>query len=364
MDCISIPELDTSKWGERLLAPLKGGRYPLGASIELTERCNLSCVHCYINQPAGDCYAKTRELDTVQFKSVLDKMADHGTLFLLMTGGEPLIRKDFKELYLHAVKQGMLVTLFTNGTLMTGEIADLLVDYPPFGIEITLYGATRETYESVTMIPGSYDRCLKGIEIILDRNLPLALKSMLLKENYHELEGMRSLAESYGLDFRYDGVIWPRNDGDHEPEDHRLSVSELIEIERRDPKRIEQWQKYTERFGSQVIRKNRVFTCGGGVHSYHVNSLGQMMLCLMVRHPAFDLLEMDFKEAWEGIGELRKMQRTMHTECETCIVGGFCSQCPGWSYISHGDYETPVDFVCRLGKRRADLILENNSIVL
>ena len=179
MDCSFEPELTLDDWAVQLISPLQNGRYPLSASIELTERCNLNCVHCFINQPAADKCARSTELDTTAWKRILDQMAEAGALFVLMTGGEPLLRKDFAEIFTHARRLGLLVTLFSNVTLLTPALADLLADLSLHSLEVSLYGATQETYEKVTGQPGSFRRCMRGIELALSRGLKISLKTVL-----------------------------------------------------------------------------------------------------------------------------------------------------------------------------------------
>ena len=155
MDCVNYTELDMDDWGELLLKPLQGSRFPLAAEFEITDRCNLGCVHCFINQPAGSTAHIQHELSTGEIKEILDQIADSGCLHLLLTGGEPLLRPDFSEIYLHARQKGMLVMLFTNATLMTPSVIETLKQAPPILVEVSLYGATQETYEAVTRMPGS-----------------------------------------------------------------------------------------------------------------------------------------------------------------------------------------------------------------
>ena len=140
-----------------------GERVPMQVSIEVTRRCPLECLHCYNNLPMGDMEAKQREMTKEEHFKMLDELVDMGCFWLLYTGGEIFARKDFLEIYTYAKKKGFLITLFTNGTIINEQIADYLVEWPPFAIEITLYGRTRETYEALTAVPGSYDRCLRGI---------------------------------------------------------------------------------------------------------------------------------------------------------------------------------------------------------
>lgn len=139
---------------------------PSSATIEVSHRCPLECVHCYNNLPMSDVDAMRAELSYDEHCRMLDELAEAGCLWLLFTGGEIFARKDFLDIYTYAKKKGFLITLFTNGNLITPKIADYLVEWRPFSIEITLYGATRETYERLTGLPGSYDRCMRGIGLL------------------------------------------------------------------------------------------------------------------------------------------------------------------------------------------------------
>ena len=127
-----------------------------------------------------------RELSTDELRRIIDEIADAGCLWLLFTGGEIFARKDFLEIYTHAKQRGLLISLFTNGTQVTPAIADYLAVWRPFAIEITLYGRTRETYERLTGVPGSFDRCMRGIRLLKERGLPLKLKSVAVTINRHE----------------------------------------------------------------------------------------------------------------------------------------------------------------------------------
>ena len=152
-------------------------RTPIRAAIEITHRCNNNCVQCYNNLPLNDKETRRKELSYEEHCRIIDEISALGCLWLLFTGGEIFARKDFLDIYTYAKQKGMLITLFTNGTLITPEIADYLVQYRPFVIEITLYGNTQETYERVTRISGSFDRCMQGIELLRQRELPLKLKA-------------------------------------------------------------------------------------------------------------------------------------------------------------------------------------------
>lgn len=335
-----------------MLAPLGPDRYPLSGSMELTERCNLECVHCYINQPAALKPALLNELSTSGWMDIIDQMSAAGTLFLLMTGGEPLLRQDFSEIFTHARKKGLLVTLFSNVTLLTPELADLLAGWSLHSLEVSLYGATRETYEQVTRQPGSFERCLRGIELALSRGIKTNLKTVLLTSNRHELDAMQALTESLGLDFRYDSTLWPRLDGSTQNLRYQVGVKETLALDLTDPERRAAWEKTAQENEGRLIREKYAFTCGAAFRSFHISASGRMTPCMMVRRPAISIPEMGFSQAWKQIGQIRGITREKHTACETCTAGTFCTQCPGWSLALSGDYETINPEICEQGRLR------------
>ncbi|MDF1521017.1 MAG: radical SAM protein [Brevefilum sp.] len=366
MTCPNIPEIDLGDLGAAIHAQMKGRRYPLSGMMELTDRCDLNCVHCYINQPAGSIQSRSKELSTDQIKDILRQAVEAGTLFMTFTGGEVFLRQDFQEIYTYARRLGLLVTIFTNATLITPRIADLLDEIRPQMVEITLYGATKETYERVTRIPGSYDRCLNGINLLREKGIKFSLKTMLLNSNKHELAQMQAMAEEFGVSLRYDGTLWPRMDRGLAPFKQQIPVEEMITMDFEDPERREEWIRLARDFSGFTGREKYVFSCNGGVQSYHIDSAGNMCFCTMVREPAYSLGEMSFMEAWRKIGELRKLERQLSTPCQTCTLGALCTQCPGWSQAIHGDNESPVEFNCAMAherKKQVDQFLRYNVLI-
>ena len=179
-------EVEAETFMQRLIDQGGGRRIPWSGSIELTTRCNLNCRHCFINTPVNDRKARQEELSTDEVIGVLDEVAAEGCLWLLLTGGEPFVRPDFLEIYEHAKKKGFLVIVFTNGTKITPEAARFLSEYPPFSIEVSLYGATQHVYESITRVKCSYKSCLQGIDLLMRYEMPLKLKTVLMTGNHHE----------------------------------------------------------------------------------------------------------------------------------------------------------------------------------
>jgi len=161
--------------------------------MEITERCNNNCVHCGINLPADDFGAAAREFPTEAIKEILHEAASLGCLTVRFTGGEPLLRKDFEEVYLYARKIGLKVLLFTNATLMTPPLAELFSRLPPLEkIEVSVYGMQKTSYESITRTPGSFEAAWRGINLLLERKVPFVVKSALLPPNREEVEAFEN----------------------------------------------------------------------------------------------------------------------------------------------------------------------------
>jgi radical SAM protein with 4Fe4S-binding SPASM domain len=338
-----------------------GERAPLQVSIEVTRRCPLECLHCYNNLAMDDMEARRRELSKEEHFRILDELVEIGCFWLLYTGGEIFARKDFLEIYTYAKKKGFLITLFTNGTIINERIADHLAEWPPFAIEITLYGRTRETYEALTAIPGSYDRCLRGIRLLKERGLPLKLKTVATSVNKHEVVAMQQFAEEeLGVEFKFDGQINPRIDCSHSPLAVRLAPEDVVALDFHAPKLASEYRRLAERdLQSPPISEhsNSMYICGGGMSSFAINAYGEVGICVISQQETFSVREAGVKAVWEGaLLKLRTRQRTRVTKCIDCRIHSLCGMCPANGELENGDRESPVEFLCNIAHLRAAVL--------
>jgi radical SAM protein with 4Fe4S-binding SPASM domain len=333
-----------------------GQRALLDVSIELTDRCPLQCAHCYNNLPINDKESGSRELSTAEHFRVLDELAEMGCLWLLYTGGEIFARPDFLEIYTYAKQKGFLITLFTNGTMITDEIADYLLQWPPFSIEVTMYGRTKEVYEAVTGIPGSYGRFLRGIEALCSRGLPLKLKTVANSINKHEVLAMKHFAEKeLHVNFKFEGVLNPRVDSSKAPLAFRLPAEEVVAFDLRSPGVPDEYRKLAE----QDLRApegpdDRLYGCGGGMYSFALDPYGQISLCVLSQKEKYNLRGGSVKQAWEQfIAGLRQKKLTKSSRCESCRIRSLCNMCPAFGELENGDAENVVEFLCEVAHLRA-----------
>ena len=139
--------------------------------LEITARCNNNCRHCYINLSPGDSAAKSLELSPKEISDIANDAVKLGAIWCLITGGEPLLRPDFEEIYLLLKRKGLLLSVFTNATLINEKHIALFKKYPPRDIEVTVYGATKETYEGITRLPGSFDMFTRGLDLLVSSGI-------------------------------------------------------------------------------------------------------------------------------------------------------------------------------------------------
>jgi len=355
-DAPVVVEVPFSDLQRRLGLPQR--RLPLQGTLETTFRCNLNCVHCYVNQPAGDAHERARELPLERLTALIDEIAEAGCLEVLFTGGEVLVRHDFTELYLHAIRSGLLVTVFTNGTLLTERIADLFDAYRPHAVEISLYGMSRETYERVTRVPGSYDRCLEGIGRLVERGIPLKLKTMALTWNQHEVAAMEAYARGLGLLFKFDGLLNPRVDcGANRNGELQLTAEQAIALDLQDSERMRELAEFCDRFVKREgppVEHEYVYNCGAGHMSFTVDPYGHLQMCQLSRRDAFDVRSERFERGWnEHFPKLRARKWQTHSICRSCNLVSLCGSCAGAAEMETGDVEGLVPQFCEIAHLRA-----------
>ena len=345
-------------WSRGVHEQVVARRVPISGSIEITRRCNLSCVHCYNNLPLGDEQARRGELTFGEHCCLLDEMAAEGCLWLLYTGGEIFARKDFLDIYGYAKKAGFLITLFTNATLIDKAKAEYLSTWRPFSIEVSVYGCTAGTHDRVTGVAGSFARTLAGVKLLVEAGFRPMLKTVALKTNSHELWDLkRYVEEDLGLEFRFDAMINPRIDLSSLPLSMRLSPEEVVELDLMEPKRRNEWVKFCEHFNRPVRPSEGgadLYVCGGSHNAFAIHASGGLSTCVIWNGDKYDLRKGSFKQGWEGfLLEVSRKKMTRHTKCVACELRSMCGMCPANGVLECGNAEEPVDFLCLVAHLRA-----------
>lgn len=365
LDCLVGESNDIARY----LAKAAEARSPLAVSFELTRRCNFRCVHCYLGDQESIRKHRQQEMDTTSIIKLIDEMASAGVLFLTMTGGDPMIRPDFLEIYRCAVRSGLLVTVFCNGSLITDEIVRTFIEYPPRAVEVTLYGANKDTFEAVTQQSGSFVACMAGVERLRHGKVRLRLKTMVLTLNQADLSVLWQRVKEMGVQFRHDCSIIPAlangdngsrsNLGDslHDTLRFRLAPEQAAAA---DLSITQVREKLQERVCMAAPTEtgqpsNKLYRCGAGRSSCHITPYGKMQPCLITLQPSFDITagKEAFQAAWQDISKLFPEQEA-RTDflCNHCEDRSLCTGCPSNFAAETGNAEQAAVFYCQYAASR------------
>jgi MoaA/NifB/PqqE/SkfB family radical SAM enzyme len=270
---------------------------PLSASLELTYRCNWRCVFCY-NPRHHD----RRGLAAARWLSLLDELRALGTLFVALTGGEPLVHPDFLVVARGVRERAFALRILTNGALVTEALAGEIAGLAPLAVELSLHGACAPTHDRATATAGSFDAMLRGTDRLLQRGVPVVLKAPVTRLNEDELDGMRAIARSRGVPLRLDAMLTPRDDGDTGPLAYRASPAGVARMFAALAE--EGLLPFEERVPGGT-------NCGLGRTTLAIDPEGNVFPCLQWRRAALgNVREASLVELWHGSEERERAAAT------------------------------------------------------
>ena len=323
-----------------LVRTIRLKKIPFSAVFEITDRCNLRCLHCYQGIEGKG------ELTFTQIKSVLDDLEKLGSLKLTLTGGEPTLREDFIEIYFYCHQKKFATTLFTNGTLLHSGLRKAILGKPPFRVECSLYGASGKTHDSITGMDGSFDNTFRNIEWMVQKGIPLVVKSVILSLNVHEMEALSNLCHRLGVTFHPTLRIFPSRDPHRSPERLRLKTEEIIHFRKK--KKQAGYNKLREPDPSP-----EEFICNAGREACSISADGKVYPCVALRWECGDLKKTSFHQIWFHspiLEKIRSYQEKDFRDCLHCQWKVRCNFCPGMGFSEEGDMLIPSREICRLTK--------------
>lgn len=305
----------------------KKTKTPVFAQYELTVRCNLDCKMCYIHNADSNAMA-SKELSTEKWKRIFDEAYDAGLMFASLTGGECLLRKDFKELYLHLWNKRVNISVMTNGLLLNEDYLAFFVAYPPRQIQISLYGTSEQGYVNVTGHRG-YEKAVSAIKSLINAGIYVTVAltpSSYIKHDYIEL--LRFCKEN-----RFPcnpGVVTPISNRDNpEKDDHYLSMEDMVSLSEERALLYGPLTpvNHTPECGGSCEEAPKGLSCNAGCCTLSVSWDGTMYPCTSIAEGGASLLEMSYAEAWEKTKEAVS-QMLLGMECVGCPYDKVCPKCP------------------------------------
>lgn len=349
-------------------------RYPVNATLELTLRCNLKCKMCmFRHSDRENGHLAAEELTASQWVDLARQLWDAGALNLLITGGEPMLRKDFCEIYSSIYRLGFLVTLYTNATLVTDEIMQTLRQYPPHRIGITLYGASNQTYQTLCGCQNGFDRALAGIRKLATLPSVLEFRTTPVQDNYQELEAVTELvAKEFGQPVTYAStVLQSVRGGCMQVADCRLTPEQTVDLtltrtidrvrELLPPQRREQVQLRIAEPQTECAARGGKYTllgCNGGMDNVTVTWDGKLLGCQLLGNFYTDAVKLGFAKAWEQWPYTVRLPQ-VDPECAACSYMDFCTVCPGVRMAECHDLAGRPDYICQQTKLLAEKRGEN-----
>jgi len=337
-----------------LLGRLGGGRRLLRLTVELTHRCNYACPHCYC-RIAPDSPRKSEELSGAEWTRIIDEAAAEGTFFVLFTGGEPLLHPEFQTIWVAAKRAGLIPELFTNGSLITEEMADFLAQWPPQQVSVTLYGSDAETYAAMTGGRGSLAKVLDGLDLLLTRQVKVEVKGLFSRINSHDFERLRELCARYQETFTWGAELAGPTPGNAcTPGDVGLSAAEVVALERQDPARWREWSKRLAVWQPAREQGDTPFRCRAGETTCHIGPYGRLQPCLMLDAAGYDVRTGSLAKGWRLVPELLAAVPWEPGPCQRCGLAEVCRVCPALAVRQGAPAAGPTTLHCDLGRIRAE----------
>ena len=352
---------------DRLISRTVRKHQPLSVHFDLTYRCNERCVHCYLDHDDHG------ELTTVECLAVMEELAKAGTLFLTFSGGEIFLRPDLYEILAEARRLHFDISLKTNALLVTKERAARLREFGVRRVQISIYSDVPEVHDAITKVPGSLQRTLAAIPLLIEQGLQVKLACPLMRENLLAYRGVMALAEKIGVPYVLDLTITPMMDGNEGPLAHRVPVSSLLPV-MQDPMlhackpqlsadAARAMEEYPAAIGSAVSSGMESaayedLPCSAGHNSCYISPYGDVYPCVQLPQAAGNLRRERFSDIWYHAPQLERLRGIRESQlpvCSRCEIRDYCERCPGLALMEGGDLLGAYQRACELAEQKARL---------
>ena len=330
---------------------------PIAGNFELTARCNFNCPMCYVHQSTQQVETAGGELTAQQWLDIAAAAQKKGMVFVLLTGGEPLVRKDFFEIYDGMKKLGLMISINSNGSMLQGEILERFLQDPPARFNISLYGGSNDTYRSMCGLP-AYDRVMDNIRALRKAGISVTLNLSITPYNYRDLEQIYADATQLDVNVKASSYMYPpvRINDEQYGCGNRLTATEAARCsvkwdtlrftEDEFALRAKNMQHLVDEFKDGCpVEADEGVRCRAGTSSFWVTWQGKMLPCGMLTTPVADLQKQNFDDAWEYIRSETLKIRTP-SKCGRCAYKDVCGVCAAVCFTETGSFDRVPEYVC------------------
>ena len=329
---------------------------PLGGTFELTPLCNMNCKMCYIRMTKEEMERKGRERTAEEWLDMARQAKDKGMLFLLLTGGEPFLYKDFWYLYEELKKMGLMVSINSNGTMLQGETLERLIKNPPIRLNITVYGGSDETYAELCRCPDGYTRATEAIRQLRKAGVGVKINGSITPLNCKDITDCFAFAKEVQTPCQMGSYMFPPTRRD-DVSTARFTADEagkyqaIIDKLRYEPEHIQKIIdniKTCEKNGSKNDLPQK-FRCRAGRSGFWITWKGEMTGCGMMEEFYEHPFEDGFAACWERLHKTISEQ-TVLTACKDCSERDICKVCPAMALAETGDFNQKPKYICNMNE--------------
>lgn len=335
---------------------------PISGTFELSPLCNMDCKMCYIKMSKEKQESIARLRTKEEWIELAQKAKEKGMLFLLLTGGEPFLVKDFKELYIELHKMGFCISINSNGTMIDEDVIEWLKHYPPMRINMTLYGASNETYGRLCNNPKGFTQVTKAISLLKENNIQVKLNCSVTPYNKDDLKQMMDFAEEHDLVIQATSYMFPplRKDETKIGQNDRFNAEDAALY----ASYISAYSNGFDRFKEYIesgqlalydadddcgVVEGDHMRCRAGITSFWMTWEGKMLPCGMIPNGGLDPWEVGFDEAWENAKNIVS-EITLPVKCAGCGKKDECRACAAMVYTETGTYDKVPQYRCEMTK--------------
>lgn len=347
-----------------LMSRAAASNIPISGTFELTPLCNMNCRMCYIRMSAREMHERGTARSADEWIEMGRVCAENGLLFLLLTGGEPFMRRDFKQIYTGLKKFGLIISINSNGTMITEEIADFLVKDAPSRVNITLYGGSDKTYERLCGNPHGYTQAVRGIKLLAERGIDVFINASFTKFNADDMYMIFEFADKNNLTVNPVSYMFPpvRNAKDGETDGEvRFTPEEAGKMRFQ----LEKLKLKPEEFkiNAERIKNNDIVIdmdtecdrtpdekmgCMAGRGSFWITWDGRMTPCGMMNTPVTMPFETGFMESFRQLNRAID-ELFLPAECAQCKMRSACPVCGALTMAeSGGCISKKPEYLCRM----------------
>ncbi len=308
--------------------------------IELTDFCNYRCPHCYVNKTC----TKTLSIDDI--RDLTQELKVLNCCRIALTGGEIFTHKEFVDIYTYLYNEGFIVSINTNLSLLNDTIISCLKLYPPYEVEVSLYGYNSETYNDFTNTQDNFKQVVDNLSKLKALNINLVLKNIITKTNFNYFDKIEDLAKKLNIEFKSDYISFPQIDNMRNQNSQQISPKETIyHLKKHEGAK----EYFLNLFSKSNSENGKLFKCKNNDDTFFFSSSKEISMCVCMQSKSYKYKKGNLKNILMELQKIKDIEFTENAKCLNCKMLPLCRYCPGKFFMETGNYELPPEWFCELG---------------